>query len=72
MSKAKNSKKPTSIDVGCSGLKSLENGKRPGVSCKQEIKTGKFFVATHRARSKAYDSFSSIPLSQIKFIDSTG
>jgi len=58
--------------IPCRGLKKLENGNRPGVSCRRELDTGKVFIATHRARSKAYDSFSKIPLSRVKFIDSTG
>ena len=57
--------------VPCTGIK-----QKLGFSCKEELKygkpTGKFFITTHRARSKSYDSFDKIPLSAIKFIDSTG
>lgn len=59
-------------NVKCFGLKRKENGGKFSVSCGQENNTKKFFVYTHRARTKAYDSISNIPLSRIKFIESTG
>jgi len=62
-------KKIESISIPCRGLKP---SKHRGFSCKQEIKTAKQFIATHRARSKAYDSLADIPISIHKFIDSTG
>jgi hypothetical protein len=57
--------------VPCKGIK-----EKKGFSCYEELKygkgTGKFYIATHRARSKNYDSFEKIPMSVINFIDSTG
>lgn len=48
-------------------LKKLE-----GVSLGQHKKTKKYFIYTHRASGKLYDSPEKIPLSEIKFIESTG
>jgi len=62
-------KKITSVSIPCRGLKP---SKTRGFSCKQEVKTAKQFITTHRARSKGYDSLSDIPVSIHKFIDSTG
>lgn len=57
------------------GLKSA-GGASNGVSAAEEMKygkgTGKFFIYTHRARSKSYDSLDQIPEKTIKFIASTG
>jgi len=55
--------------ISCSGLKP---SKYRGFSCKKEVMSAKVFIATHRARSKAYDSLGDIPISAQKFIDSTG
>ncbi len=57
--------KSESNNVPCNGIK-----KKMGFSCKQD-KNG-FFIATHRARSKSYESFDKIPMKDITFIDSTG
>lgn len=65
-------KKPTSISVPCTGLASKKGGGTWGVSCKREDKSGSFFVTTHRARSKGYASLSEIPVSKVRFVDSTG
>jgi hypothetical protein len=62
-------KKIATISIPCKGLKP---SKARGFSCKQEVKTAKQFIATHRARSKGYDSLSDIPVSVQVFIDSTG
>jgi len=59
-------KRSESNNVPCNGIK-----KKMGFSCKQD-KDGKVFIATHRARSKSYDSFDKIPMKDITFIDSTG
>ncbi len=57
------------------GLKSAD-GASNGVSAAEEMKHGKglgrFFIYTHRCRSKAYDSLDKIPEKTIKFISSTG
>ena len=57
------------------GLKSA-GGASNGVSGAEELKngkpTGKFYIYTHRCRSKSYDSFADIPEKTIKFIESTG
>ncbi len=45
--------------------------KMKGVSL-GKAKNGKFFVYTHRARSKYYDKPESIPQKDIDFIESTG
>ncbi len=68
------SKKPkiTSESVPCAGLAKRDNGQAWGVSCKRELKSGDFFVTTHRARSKGYASLSKIPVARIRFVDSTG
>lgn len=58
-----------STAIACSGLR---DSKYRGFSCKQDLKTAKVFIATHRARSKAYDKLGDIPISVQKFIDSTG
>ncbi len=58
-----------SISIPCKGLKA---SKKRGFSCKQEVKTAKQFIATHRARSKGYASLADIPVSVHAFIDSTG
>ena len=42
-------------DVGCSFLKDKDG----------------YYCSTHRARSKSYPSIDKIPLSDVKFIDST-
>ena len=62
-------KKIESVSIPCKGLK--PSGKR-GFSCYRETKTAKEFIATHRARSKGYNSLSDIPVSVQRFIDSTG
>ena len=68
---ASESKPEKSQNVPCKGIK-----EKKGFSCKEELfrgkPTGKFFITTHRARSKSYDSFDKIPQSVINFIDSTG
>lgn len=51
--------------VECRGIK-----KKLGFTCKKDKKG--FFITTHRARSKSYESFDKIPMKDIKFIDSTG
>ena len=61
--------KINSVSIPCKGLKP---SKFRGFSCKKELKTAKEFIATHRARSKGYDSLSQVPVSVQKFIDSTG
>ncbi len=68
------SRKPkvTSVSVPCAGLAKRDNGGRWGVGCKRELKSGDFFVTTHRARSKGYASLSKIPVARIRFVDSTG
>jgi len=71
LTEASESKPEKSQIVRCTGIK-----EKKGFSCKEELKrgkpTGKFFITTHRARSKSYDSFDKIPQSIINFIDSTG
>lgn len=71
LTEASESKPEKSKNVPCKGIK-----EKKGFSCKEELKrgkpTGKFFITTHRARSKNYDSFDKIPQSVINFIDSTG
>jgi len=62
-------KKVEKKSIKCEGLK--PGGKR-GFSCYRELKTAKVFIATHRARSKSYDSLGDIPVSVQNFIDSTG
>ena len=62
-------KKIESVSIPCKGLK--PSNKR-GFSCRMELKTAKKFIATHRARSKGYESLSDIPVSVQEFIDSTG
>ena len=56
--------------VPCNGIK-----EKKGFSCYEELYrgkgTGKFYIATHRARSKSYDSLEKIPMKDINFIDST-
>ena len=69
---AKQKKKITFDSVPCTGLASRKGGGTWGVSCKKEVKSGLFFVTTHRARSKGYASLSKIPVSRIRFVDSTG
>jgi len=59
-------------NVPCKGIK-----KKMGFSCAKVTKKShkdfnKYFIYTHRVRSKAYDEISQIPMSAIKFIDSTG
>ena len=46
------------------------NGKRYG--CGVGLDKNGYFVYTHRARSKSYPSKDDIPMSKIKFIESTG
>lgn len=46
------------------------DGVRYGVSIKQD-KDG-YYACTHRARSKSYPTPEDIPVSKLKFIDSTG
>jgi hypothetical protein len=62
---------PKRRSVPCHGIK-----EKKGFSCYEELERvkpiGKFYIATHRARSKSYDSFEKIPMSVINFIDSTG
>jgi hypothetical protein len=62
---------PKRKSVPCKGIK-----KKLGFGCFEELKygkgTSKFYISTHRARSKSYNSFDKIPESVIKFIDSTG
>jgi hypothetical protein len=71
LTEASENKPEKSHNVPCKGIK-----EKKGFSCKEELfrgkPTGKFFISTHRARSKNYDSFDKIPQSVINFIDSTG
>ena len=62
-------KRTDRVSIPCKGLK--PSGKR-GFGCFRDTKTAKEFIATHRARSKGYNSLSDIPVSVQKFIDSTG
>lgn len=48
-----------------------KNGVKYGVSVSVDSE-GKYFAHTHRARSKSYDSKDKIPVSVLKFIESTG
>ncbi len=64
-----NEKKSTFDNV--SKPKELKN-KMDGVSLGKEKKSGKYFVYTHRAASKSYDSPENIPQKDIDFIESTG
>ena len=47
-----------------------KNGKRYGVSIYQD--DNGFYACTHRARSKSYSDKKDIPISVLKFIESTG
>ncbi|OPX93992.1 MAG: hypothetical protein A4E53_00155 [Pelotomaculum sp. PtaB.Bin104] len=47
-----------------------KNGKKFGCSCGKD--DNGYFVYTHRARSKSYESLQKIPIKVLKFIDSTG
>lgn len=49
----------------CEGIK-----EKLGFSCGKDDKG--YFIYTHRARSKSYNSLSDITMKDIKFIDSTG
>jgi len=53
--------------VPCTGIK-----EHKGFSCHLDTKKNEYFIATHRARSKGYESLSNIPMKVINFIDSTG
>jgi hypothetical protein len=68
-------KQPKFITIPKHGLKSAD-GKSKGVSLRQETFRGKpiekYYVATHRARSKSYDKVEQIPEKAIKWIESTG
>jgi hypothetical protein len=59
----------------CKGIQTVD-GKRLGFSCHEVTSygkgTGKFFISTHRARSKDYDDITKVPKSVRKFIASTG
>lgn len=52
-------------NVPCNGIK-----EKLGFSCKKDKKG--FYIATHRARSKSYNSLDKIQMKDIKFITSTG
>ncbi len=53
-------------NVPCDGIQ-----EKKGFSCGRD-KSGKFFIYTHRARSKSKSSLKDITMKEIDFIDSTG
>lgn len=61
--------------VPCNGIQNVD-GNQLGFSCSESMKygkgLGKFFIHTHRARSKYYSDITKVPISVRKFIDSTG
>lgn len=65
------SSKPYFDNVPCKGVKQ-KLGFSCGCSRKRNEKEKPYFIYTHRARSKGYESLDKIPLDVIKFIDSTG
>jgi len=72
LAKVARSKPIATESVQCKGLAPKDGGGRWGVGCKMETRSKKFFVTTHRARSKGYNSLSEIPKSKIQFVESTG
>lgn len=69
-SKAKNGK-ITGLELHTDLKDKIEKGGLPNGFDMGIDKNG-YFIHTHRARSKSYKSPSSIPIKDIKFIDSTG
>ena len=65
------SHKPYFDNIPCKGVKQ-KLGFSCGCSRKRKEKEKPYFVYTHRARSKGYESLDKIPVDVIKFIDSTG
>jgi hypothetical protein len=69
-SHAKNGK-VTNLALHPELIDKIKNGNYPSGYSMGVDKNG-FFIHTHRARSKSYENPSSIPVSVMKFIDSTG